>query len=46
MTDASALIEMCPELDSGCYVMFGFVENEPVFNSVNIALLFLEQMQV
>ena len=46
MTDASTLIEMCPELDGGCDVMFGFVENEPVFNLVDIALLFLEHMQV
>jgi hypothetical protein len=46
LTDASTLIEMCPELDGGCDVMFGFVENEPVFNLVDIALLFLEQMQV
>jgi hypothetical protein len=32
LADASTLIEMCPELDGGYDEMFGFVENELVFN--------------
>lgn len=38
--DASSFIKICPELDGGCDETFGFVENEPVFNLVDIALLF------